>query len=85
MQYLLALRRTWFLVVLALVAVAEPIALLNASRKPTGFAAVALAVQVVGVIVAYTFALRRDNAHPGPGPGTDYDDSELEPLPEPIS
>jgi O-antigen/teichoic acid export membrane protein len=84
-QYLLALRRTWFLVVLALVAVAEPIALLNASRKPTGFAAVALAVQIAGVIVAYAFALRRDKAHPGDGHGTDYDDSELEPIPEPIS
>ena len=47
-QYLLALRRTWFLVAVALVAVAEPILLLNASRKPTGFAAVVLAVQLLG-------------------------------------
>jgi len=33
-QYLLALRRAWFLVVLAAVAVAEPILLLNASHHP---------------------------------------------------
>src|SRR3984957_16350113 len=43
-QYLLALRRTWFLVVLVLVAVAEPILLLNASHRPKNFAAVVLAV-----------------------------------------
>ena len=37
-QYMLALKRTWFLVVIGAVAVAEPVLLLNASRKPAGFA-----------------------------------------------
>ena len=86
-QYLLALRRTWFLAVLALVAIAEPIVLLNASRRPTGFAAVALAVQVVGAIVAYGFALRRDNrrADPSSGGGASPDDAEPLSIPEPVS
>ncbi len=63
-QYLLALRRTWFLVAVALVAVAEPIALLNASRHPTNFAAVVLAIQAVGALVAFAFALQRGPAGP---------------------
>ncbi len=58
-QYMLALRRTWFLVVMALVAVAEPILLLGASRKPAGFAAVVLAVQAAGALLAFGFALHR--------------------------
>ena len=33
-QYMLALRRTWFLVAVAAVAIAEPILLLNASQSP---------------------------------------------------
>lgn len=63
-QYMLALKRTWFLIVLGVVAVAEPILLLNASRKPTGFAAVVLAIQAVGALLAFGLALRRDNAPP---------------------
>jgi O-antigen/teichoic acid export membrane protein len=63
-QYLLALRRTWFLVVIAAVAVAEPILLLHASRKPAGFAAVVLAVQALGAVAAFGFALRRENPQP---------------------
>ena len=59
-QYLLALHRTWFLLPLAAVAVAEPVALLQASRHPNGFATVVLAVQCVGALVAYAFALRRE-------------------------
>jgi O-antigen/teichoic acid export membrane protein len=87
-QYLLAQRRTWFLAVLALVAIAEPILLLHASRRPTGFAGVALAVQVAGTIVAYSFALRRDRSEPGPPPGDDVAEAnvlEAEPFPEPIA
>jgi O-antigen/teichoic acid export membrane protein len=87
-QYLLAQRRTWFLAALALVAIAEPILLLHASRRPTGFAAVALAIQLAGAIVAYAFALRRDRSEPGPPPGDDVADAgalEAEPLPEPIA
>lgn len=63
-QYMLALKRTWFLIVLAGVAVAEPILLLQASRRPEGFAAVVLAVQAVGALLAFALALRRDNAPP---------------------
>jgi O-antigen/teichoic acid export membrane protein len=63
-QYLLALKRTWFLIVIAAVAVTEPILLLNASRKPAGFAAVVLAVQALGAVAAFGFALRRENPAP---------------------
>ncbi len=38
-QYMLALKRTWFLIALAVVAAAEPIFLLQASKRPAGFAA----------------------------------------------
>jgi O-antigen/teichoic acid export membrane protein len=61
-QYMLALKRTWFLLALGAVAVAEPVLLLQASRKPTGFAAVVLAVQAVGAVLALTLALRRSGA-----------------------
>ena len=83
-QYLLALRRTWFLIVLALVAIAEPILLLHASRRPTGFATVVLAIQLAGALVAFGFALRRDRRPPPPRGGPDPSDVELEPIPEPI-
>ncbi len=65
-QYMLALKRTWFLIVIGAVALAEPILLLNASRHPANFAAVVLAVQAVGAALAFGFALRRDNAAPAP-------------------
>jgi O-antigen/teichoic acid export membrane protein len=84
-QYLLALRRTWFLVVLVLVAVAEPILLLNASHQPKNFAAVVLAIQAVGALVAFGFALRPDRAVPppaAPGPGPVNRDSQR--IPEPV-
>ena len=63
-QYMLALKRTSFLLVIALVAIAEPILLLQASRKPSGFAVVVLAIQAVGALLAFALALRRDNAPP---------------------
>ena len=63
-QYMLALKRTWFLIAVAAVAVAEPILLLNASRRPAGFASVVLAVQAAGAVLAFGLALRRDNAPP---------------------
>ena len=47
-QYMLASRHTWFLIVIGAVAVAEPILLLNASRRAAGFASVVLAIQVDG-------------------------------------
>jgi O-antigen/teichoic acid export membrane protein len=82
-QYLLALRRTWFLLAVALVAVAEPILLLNASRKPTGFAAVVLAIQAVGALVAFSFALRRGPVVPPPGEPAPPA-SDIEPIPEAV-
>jgi O-antigen/teichoic acid export membrane protein len=58
-QYLLAMRKTWFLVPIAIVAGAEPaILLLQASKNPAGFAAVVLAIQAVGALVAFGLALR---------------------------
>ena len=63
-QYMLALRRTWFLAVLGLVAVAEPILLLNASHEPKSFAAVVLAVQAIGALLAFGLALRPDRSSP---------------------
>jgi O-antigen/teichoic acid export membrane protein len=64
-QYMLALKRTWFLIAIAAVAVAEPVLLLQASRKPAGFAAVVLGIQAVGALLAFSIALwRRDNAPP---------------------
>jgi O-antigen/teichoic acid export membrane protein len=63
-QYMLALKRTWFLVLIGAVAVAEPVLLLHASRRPADFAAVVLAVQAVGALLAFGLALRRDSAPP---------------------
>jgi O-antigen/teichoic acid export membrane protein len=63
-QYMLALKRTRFLIVIGAVAVAEPVLLLQASRQPAGFAAVVLAVQAVGAVLAFALALRRDSAPP---------------------
>ena len=57
-QYMLALKRTWFLLALGAVAVIEPILLLQASNKPLGFAAVVLAVQAAGAVIAFGLALR---------------------------
>jgi O-antigen/teichoic acid export membrane protein len=63
-QYLLALKRTWFLIAIGAVAVAEPVLLLQASRQPAGFATVVLAIQALGALLAFAFALalRRPNA-----------------------
>ncbi len=58
-QYMLALKRTWFLIPLAIVAIAEPIVLSQSPRHPTGFAATVLAIQVLGAILAFAMALRR--------------------------
>jgi O-antigen/teichoic acid export membrane protein len=66
-QYMLALKRTWFLVVVGAVAVAEPVLLLHASERPSNFAAVVLAVQAVGALLAFAFALRRDPTPPAVG------------------
>jgi O-antigen/teichoic acid export membrane protein len=68
-QYMLAMKRTWFLIALGAVAVAEPILLLNASRKPASFAVVVLAIQAVGAVLAFGLALRRDKTAPAPPAG----------------
>ena len=72
-QYMLALKRILFLLPLGLVAVAEPILLLQASEKPVGFATVVLAVQIVGALIAFAMALRPDKTRPNradqPPPG----------------
>jgi O-antigen/teichoic acid export membrane protein len=65
-QYLLALKRTWFLLPLALVAIAEPVLLLRAPDNPRGFAVVVLAVQVVAALLAFGMALRPDRAQAVP-------------------
>jgi O-antigen/teichoic acid export membrane protein len=82
-QYMLAMRRTWFLVVLGAVAVVEPILLLNASHNPKSFAAVVLAIQVVAAIVAFAFALRPERAPAAPPDDADRV-IERERVPEPV-
>jgi O-antigen/teichoic acid export membrane protein len=57
-QYMLALKRTWFLLALAVVAVAEPVLLLQASRQPASFAVVVLGIQAAGALIAFALALR---------------------------
>jgi O-antigen/teichoic acid export membrane protein len=74
-QYMLALKRTWFLIAIGAVAAAEPVLLLQASRHPQGFAAVVLAVQAVGAVVAFGLALRRDRPAPGGGPAAESADA----------
>jgi O-antigen/teichoic acid export membrane protein len=77
-QYMLALKRTWFLLPIGAVAVAEPILLLEASKKPVGFAMVVLVVQVVGAVLAFALALRPDRRKSGGGePEQDLPEPEL--------
>ena len=64
-QYMLALKRTWFLVAIGAVAVLEPVLLLNASRHPAGFAGVVLGVQALGAVIALALAL---GGRPKPNP-----------------
>jgi O-antigen/teichoic acid export membrane protein len=65
-QYMLALKRTWFLVGVGLVALAEPIVLLQAPRQPAQFAMIVLAIQAAGAVVAFAFALRPEKTVPPP-------------------
>jgi O-antigen/teichoic acid export membrane protein len=87
-QYLLALRRTGFLIVLGAVAIAEPILLLNASRRPTGFAAVVLVIQALGALLAFAVALRSDRQvgkPPPPANGAGPDQIAAEATVEPLA
>ena len=52
-QYMLALRRVWFLPAIGLVAAIEPVLLLQAPKHPASFATVVLLVQLIGAAVAY--------------------------------
>jgi O-antigen/teichoic acid export membrane protein len=77
-QYMLALKRTWFLLAIGAVAVAEPILLLQVSKKPVGFATVVLGVQIVGAVLAFGLALRPDKRkRPGPEPEPELAEPEL--------
>lgn len=67
-QYLLALKRVGFLAVIGVVAIVEPVLLLQAPHEPAAFAAVVLGVQAVGAILAYGIALRTGPADPLPLP-----------------
>ncbi|MGH2863463.1 MAG: hypothetical protein ACRDLT_18455 [Solirubrobacteraceae bacterium] len=58
-QYMLALKRVWFLPAIGLVAAIEPVLLLQASRHPASFATVVLFVQLIGAAVTYVAALAR--------------------------
>jgi O-antigen/teichoic acid export membrane protein len=83
-QYMLAQRRTGFLLLLGLVAIAEPVLLLQAPRKPAAFATVVLAVQAVAAIVAFTFAIWRDKPPPKPAAPDPPGNREAEALPLPV-
>jgi O-antigen/teichoic acid export membrane protein len=62
-QYLLALRRTAFLLPLGAIALAEPVLLLTAAPDtPDGFAAIVLATQAVAAVVALAMAFARGTA-----------------------
>ncbi len=58
-QYMLALKRIWFLPAIGLIAAIEPVLLLQAPKHPASFATVVLLVQVLGAAVVYGFALSR--------------------------
>ncbi len=83
-QYMLALKRRAFLLVIGAVAVVEPIVLLQATKRPAPFATVVLLVQAVGAVLAFGLALRRDRATPqtpsGPGVAGDTETTAREPV-----
>ena len=77
-QYMLALKRSWFLLPLGAVAVAEPILLLNASRQPKQFALVVLGIQIAAALVAFGLALRPvKQARPPDAPQEELAEPEL--------
>jgi hypothetical protein len=80
---MLAQKRSWFLLPIGLVAVAEPILLLNASTKPANFAAVVLGVQAAAAIVAFTCAFWPSGKSAGRRPPDDAD-TAAPPTGEPL-
>ncbi len=63
-QYMLALKRTAFLLAIGAVAVLEPILLLQAAKRPGPFALVVLLVQALGAVLAFGIALRKGGPPP---------------------
>ncbi len=84
-QYMLALKRTSFLLVIGLVAIAEPVLLLQASRRPAGFAAVVLGIQLLGALLAFAMALRRDKAPPPPAGAVGPEPEQVAPYLETVA
>ena len=82
-QYMLALKHSMFLIAIGAVAVIEPILLLHASRNAPSFAAVVLAIQAAGLVVAYALALRPERG--GPAPPDDGDLAAVRAAPEPTA
>jgi hypothetical protein len=90
---MLAQKRAWFLLPVGLVAVAEPILLLNASTRPANFAAVVLGIQAAAAIVAFTIALwpaRKPAVGTAPDPGeavpaTGETRDTQQPAPQPLA
>jgi O-antigen/teichoic acid export membrane protein len=82
-QYLLALRRTRFLIPLGIVALAEPVLLLAAAPKdPDGFSIVLLAIQAVAVAVALAIAFKRPrDLSPAPSPPAPLPSAAVESTP----
>jgi hypothetical protein len=74
-QYMLALRKIWFLIAIGLLALVEPFLLASAPDRPAAFAGVVLGTQAVGAVVAYAIALR---IRPPDGPPAEtLEESEL--------
>jgi O-antigen/teichoic acid export membrane protein len=74
-QYMLALRKIWFLFAIGVLALVEPFLLASAPHRPAAFASVVLGVQAVGAVVAYAIALR---IHPQKQPPVEtLEESEL--------
>jgi O-antigen/teichoic acid export membrane protein len=86
-QYMLALKRTAFLVVIGVVAVIEPVVLLQAPKHPAPFAAVVLGIQALGALLAYAMALRSGGSAPvtAPSDSTPGAESTLDPEPATVS
>ncbi len=68
-QYLLALNRRWFLLPMAVIAIAEPLVLVQGPKNASGFAATVLAMQVAAALVAFAFALWPGQDAPADGTG----------------
>ena len=85
-QYMLALKRTWFLLPIGLVALIEPVLLLEAPKHAASFAVVVLGIQALAAAVAYTMALWPERRRAIDTPGEPAEPVELElPAAEPVA